>query len=127
MSQIFWGNYWTRKVLGYKDLCLVDFFSEIISRLENRMMETGARVFIFMLLAAVATAVAEVSISELVDVKNGDSLDTNKEELYLPDEDVINNTIDDTLGSEDIIEVVKNFIAEEDPMLQVGKSMNKYY
>ena len=80
-----------------------------------------------MLLAAVASTVAEISISELVDVNIDDSLDINKEELYLPDEDVITNAIGDTLGSEDIIEVVKNFIAEEDPMLQVGKSMNKHF
>ena len=44
------------------------------------------------------------------------------EELYLPDEDPIDNTIDDTLGSDDIIDVIKNFIAERDPMLQVSIS-----
>ena len=80
-----------------------------------------------MLLAVVASTVAEVSISELVDVKIDERLDTNKEELYLPDEDVITNVIDDTLGSEDIIEVVKNFIAEEDPMLQVMKRRNEHF
>ena len=35
------------------------------------------------------------------------------------DKDIFTNTIDDTLGTDDIIEVVNNFIAEEDPMLQV--------
>ena len=35
------------------------------------------------------------------------------------DKDILTNTIDDTLGTDDIIEVVNNFIAEEDPMLQV--------
>merc|ERR1711875_217210 len=35
------------------------------------------------------------------------------------DNDIITNTIDDTLGTDDIIEVVNNFIAEEDPMLQL--------
>ena len=41
------------------------------------------------------------------------------EELYLPDEDPIDNTIDDTLGSDDILDVINNFIVEKDPMLQV--------
>ena len=41
------------------------------------------------------------------------------EELYLPDEDPIDNTIADTLGSDDILDVINNFIAEKDPMLQV--------
>ena len=40
-------------------------------------------------------------------------------ELYLPDEDTIDNLIDDTLVSDDIIDVIKNFISERDPMLQV--------
>jgi len=35
------------------------------------------------------------------------------------DKDILTNTIDDTLGTDDIIEVVNNFIAEEDPMLQL--------
>merc|ERR1719232_67941 len=35
------------------------------------------------------------------------------------DRDILTNTIDDTLGADDIIEVVNNFIAEEDPMLQL--------
>ena len=41
------------------------------------------------------------------------------EDLYLPDEDPIDNTIDDTLGSDDILDVINNFIAEKDPMLKV--------
>jgi len=41
------------------------------------------------------------------------------EDLYLPDEDPIDNTIDDTLGSDDIIDVINNFISERDPMLQL--------
>eukprot|EP00092_Neocalanus_flemingeri_P029999 GFUD01032569.1.p1 GENE.GFUD01032569.1~~GFUD01032569.1.p1 ORF type:complete len:322 (-),score=119.71 GFUD01032569.1:93-1058(-) len=41
------------------------------------------------------------------------------EELYLPDEDPIDNTIDDSLGSDDIFDVIQNFIAERDPMLQL--------
>merc|ERR1712013_671549 len=35
------------------------------------------------------------------------------------DRDILTNTIDDTLGTDDIIEVVNNFMAEEDPMLQL--------
>jgi len=42
-----------------------------------------------------------------------------REELYLPDADPIENTIDDTLGSDDLLDVVKNFIAEREPMLQL--------
>jgi len=45
------------------------------------------------------------------------------EELYLPDEDPIDNTIDDTLGSDDILDVIRNFIAEQDPMLQLFLSI----
>jgi len=45
------------------------------------------------------------------------------DELYLPDEDPIDNTIDDTLGSDDIIDVITNFIAEKDPMLQLYLSI----
>jgi hypothetical protein len=41
------------------------------------------------------------------------------EDLYLPDEDPIDNKIDDSLGSDDILDVINNFIAEKDPMLQV--------
>ena len=41
------------------------------------------------------------------------------EDLHLRDEDPIDNTIDDTLGYDDILDVINNFIAEKDPMLQV--------
>jgi len=44
-------------------------------------------------------------------------------ETYIPDEDPIDNSIDDTLGSDDIIDVIKNFIAERDPMLQLFLSI----
>ena len=59
--------------------------------------------------------------SEVVngDFKNYSIVKDYPEELYLPDEDPIDNTIDDTLGSEDILDVINNFIAEKDPMLQV--------
>jgi hypothetical protein len=46
----------------------------------------------------------------------------SQEEIYLPDDDPIDNTIDDTLGSDDIIDVVRNFISEKDAMLQVQNS-----
>jgi len=45
------------------------------------------------------------------------------EELYFPDADPIDNTIDDTLGSDDILDVIKNFIADRDPMLQLFLSI----
>ena len=54
-----------------------------------------------------------------VDVTNQSIGKDPSEELYLPDEDPIDNTIDDTLGSDDILDVINNFIAEKDPMLQV--------
>merc|ERR1719446_1554117 len=96
------------------------------------------------LVAASIAAPTEVFIGDLVDVKIGDVDLSNEnriedkahlsspiitnidsvskdypEELYLPDEDPIENTIDDTLGSDDILDVVKNFIAEREPMLQI--------
>ena len=43
----------------------------------------------------------------------------SQEEIYLPDEDPIDNTIDDTLRPDDILDVIRNFIAEKDAMLQV--------
>jgi hypothetical protein len=35
-------------------------------------------------------------------------------DLYLPDEDPIDNTIDDTLGSDDILDVINDFISEKE-------------
>merc|ERR1711892_1296515 len=69
-----------------------------------------------------------VKSSEALDNVNNDlfNLSVTKdypEELYLPDEDPIDNTIDDTLGSDDIIDVITNFIAEQDPMLQLYLSI----
>ena len=74
----------------------------------------------------------DVEIDELVSFESSDDpiitedivdeeLNTKEypEELYLPDEDAIANEIDDSLGSDDIIDVIENFIAEEDPILQV--------
>ena len=66
-----------------------------------------------------------VKSSEALDNVNNDLVNLSipknyPDELYLPDEDPIDNTIDDTLGSDDIIDVIQNFIAEQDPMLQVS-------
>jgi len=58
-----------------------------------------------------------------VDVTNQSIGKNPSEELYLPDEDPIDNTIDDTLGSDDILDVINNFIAEKDPMLQLFLSI----
>merc|ERR1711892_102147 len=60
-----------------------------------------------------------VKSSEALDNVNNDLVNLlvtkdYPDELYLPDED----PIDDTLGSDDIIDVITNFIAEQDPMLQ---------
>merc|ERR1711874_15116 len=97
-----------------------DFGGEV---LENTMVDTGL-VIVMMMAAKASAASVEVPLTDLVDVKVAQSdfkneLDLTKEELYLPDEDIRTNTIDDTLGSDDIIEVVKNFIAQEDLMLQL--------
>merc|ERR1711892_509384 len=69
-----------------------------------------------------------VKSSEALDNVNNDLVNLSMtkdypEELYLPDEDPIDNTIDDTLGSDDIIDVITNFIAEQDPMLQLFLSI----
>ena len=79
----------------------------------------------------------DVEIDELVNFESSDDpiitediLDEGliikeyPEELYLPDEDAIDNEIDDSLGSDDIIDVIENFIAEEDPILQVLSNDN---
>merc|ERR1711892_278566 len=66
--------------------------------------------------------------SEALDIVNNDLVNLlvtkdYPDELYLPDQDPIDNTIDDTLGSDDIIDVITNFIAEQDPMLQLYLSI----
>ena len=50
----------------------------------------------------------------------------SQEEIYLPDEYPIDNTIDDALGSDDILEVTRNFISEKDSMLQV-QNISQYF
>merc|ERR1711892_633899 len=65
---------------------------------------------------------------EALDIVNNDLVNLlvtkdYPDELYLPDQDPIDNTIDDTLGSDDIIDVITNFIAEQDPMLQLYLSI----
>lgn len=74
----------------------------------------------------VTEAVDLMTTSEAVDIQNSDDSNLENEypeELYLPDEDPIDNTIDDTLGSDDIIDVITNFIAEKDPILQLYLSI----
>jgi len=58
-----------------------------------------------------------------VDLNNQSTGIDYSEELYLPDEVPIDNTIDDTLGSDDIFDVINNFIGEKDPMLQLFLSI----
>jgi len=61
--------------------------------------------------------------SDNVNIDHSKLIKEYPDELYLPDEDPIDNTIDDTLGSDDIIDVITNFIAEKDPMLQLYLSI----
>ena len=62
----------------------------------------------------------EESLNFLISSPKHNHIDVaSQEEIYLPDEDPIDNTIDDTLGSDDIIDVVRNFISEKDAMLHV--------
>jgi len=68
-------------------------------------------------IATVFSASVEVPISHTVDIKVP-QIDS--------DNDIITNTIDDTLDNDDIIEVVNNFIAEEDSMLLVNIIMYLY-
>merc|ERR1719153_1866659 len=55
------------------------------------------------------SASVELPISHTSDIKIGEN----------QDKDILTNTIDDTLGNDDIVQVVNNFIAKEDPMLQL--------
>jgi len=61
--------------------------------------------------------------SDNVNIDHSKLIKEYPDELYLPDEDPIDNTIDDTLGSDDIIDVITNFIAKKDPMLQLYLSI----
>jgi hypothetical protein len=96
-------------------------------------------VSLLIVMVVVAASATEIYIDDVVDVKmkrgadeteesfnflisspKHKTIDTaSQEEIYLPDKDPIDNTIDDTLGSDDIIDVVRNFISEKDAMLQV--------
>ena len=118
-------------------------------------------VSLLVVMVVVAASAAEITISDVVDVKiddegnelpslasdtvesGGDEAEENlnflttnpnhnsidiafQEEIYLPDEDPLDNTIDDTLGSDDIIDVVRNFISQKDSMLQV-QNISEYF
>ena len=71
------------------------------------MIHTGA--ILALVITRAYSASLEVPISHTGDIRIVEN----------QDKDIFTNTIDDTLGTDDIIEVVNNFIAEEDPMLQV--------
>merc|ERR1719179_73542 len=70
------------------------------------MIHTGT--ILALVITRVYSASLEVPISHPGDIR-----------IDNQDKDILTNTIDDTLGADDIIEVVNNFIAEEDPMLQL--------
>merc|ERR1719179_51392 len=70
------------------------------------MIHTGT--ILALVITRVYSASLEVPISHPGDIR-----------IDNQDKDILTNTIDDTLGANDIIEVVNNFIAEEDPMLQL--------
>ena len=71
------------------------------------MILTGA--ILVLVIARAYSASLEVPISHTGDIRIVEN----------QDKDILTNSIDDTLDTDDIIEVVNNFIAEEDPMLQV--------
>ena len=71
------------------------------------MIHTGT--ILALVISRAYSASLEVPISHPADIRIVDN----------QDKDILTNTIDDTLGTDDIIEVINNFIAEEDPMLQV--------
>merc|ERR1712200_38000 len=71
------------------------------------MVNTGT--ILALVITRAYSASVEVPFSDTWDIKIGEN----------QDEDILTNTIEDTLGSDDIVEVVNNFIAEEDPMLQL--------
>jgi hypothetical protein len=45
--------------------------------------------------------------------------ESTTEDIYAPDPDPSENMLEDVLDNEDILDVVNNFIADEDPVLQV--------
>jgi hypothetical protein len=69
--------------------------------------------------SVVEVSLVEDDVNFLISIPNIENVDSTTqnypEELYLPDEDPIDNTIEDTLGLNDIIDVIKNF----DLILQV--------
>ena len=71
------------------------------------MIHTGA--ILALVITRAYSASLEVPISHTGDIRIVEN----------QDKDILTNSIDDTLDTDDIIEVVNNFIAEEDPMLQV--------
>merc|ERR1719179_53072 len=71
------------------------------------MILTGT--ILALVIARAYSASVEVPISHTGDIRIVEN----------QDKDIFTNTIDDTLGTDDIIDVVNNFIAEEDPMLQL--------
>ena len=76
------------------------------------MINTG--IILALVITRAYSASVEVPFSDTWDIKIGEN----------QDKDILTNTIEDTLGSDDIVEVVNNFIAEEDPMLQVETFCN---
>ena len=69
----------------------------------------------------------EESLNFLISSPKHKNIDVaSQEEIYLPDEYPIDNTIDDALGSDDILEVTRNFISEKDAMLQV-QNISQYF
>ena len=71
------------------------------------MINTGT--ILALVISRAYSASVEVPIPHTSDIKIGEN----------QDKEILTNTIDDTLGSDDILQVVNNFIAKEDPMLQV--------
>merc|ERR1712013_722953 len=74
-----------------------------------KMIHTGA--ILALVITRAYSASLEVPISRPGDIKIVEN----------QDKAILTNSIDDTLGTDDIIEVVNNFIAEEDPMLQLNE------